>query len=133
MMFKLLVLQRMFNLSDDQTEYQITDRIRFQRFLGLSLGDKVPDAKTIWLFRDTLTKAGMIEKLFVLFNQYREEQGIITHTGTIIDATFVDAPRQRNDRDENLQIKKRRDSWGMVEKYSQKGLKRRRCPLDEKG
>lgn len=52
----------------------------------------------------------MIEKLFVLFNQYREEQGIITHTGTIIDATFVDAPRQRNDRDENLQIKKRRDS-----------------------
>ena len=47
MMFKVLVLQRLFNLSDDQTEYQITDRISFQRFLGLSLGEKVPDAKTI--------------------------------------------------------------------------------------
>lgn len=56
MMFKVLVLQRLFNLSDDQTEYQITDRISFQRFLGLSLGEKVPDAKTIWLFRNTLTE-----------------------------------------------------------------------------
>lgn len=105
MMFKLLVLQRLFNLSDDQAEYQITDRMSFQRFLGLSLGDKVPDAKTIWLFRDTLTKSGAIEKLFAMFNQLLEEQGIITHTGTIIDATFVDAPRQRNSRDENRKIK----------------------------
>ena len=54
-LFKVLVLQRLFNLYDDQTEYQITDRISFQRFLGLSLGEKVPDAKTIWLFRNTLT------------------------------------------------------------------------------
>lgn len=50
MMFKVLVLQRLFNFSDDQTEYQITDRISFQRFLGISLGERVPDAKTIWLF-----------------------------------------------------------------------------------
>ena len=52
MMFKILVLQRLFNLSDDQTEYQITDRMSFQRFIGLSLGERVPDAKMIWLFRD---------------------------------------------------------------------------------
>jgi len=113
MMFKVLVLQRLFNLSDDQTEYQITDRISFQRFLGLSLGEKVPDAKTIWLFRNTLTDADIMEKLFTQFNRMLEERGIITHKGTIVDATFVDAPRQRNTRDENEQIKdgKIPDEW----------------------
>lgn len=93
MMFKALVLQRLFNLSDDQTEYQITDRISFQQFLGLTLGEKVPDAKTIWLFRNTLTDADIIEKLFTQFNHMLEERGISTHKGTIVDATFVDAPR----------------------------------------
>lgn len=105
MMFKVLVLQRLFNLSDEQTEYQITDRMSFQRFLGLSLGEKVPDAKTIWLFRNTLTESGIIENLFSQFNRMLEERGMITHKGTIVDATFVDAPRQRNSRDENKQIK----------------------------
>ena len=105
MMFKILVLQRLFNLSDDQTEYQITDRISFQRFIGLTLGERVPDAKTIWLFRDTLTQSGMIRDIFAMFNNMLASKGIITHTGTIIDATFVDAPRQRNNRAENEQIK----------------------------
>lgn len=105
MMFKVLVLQRLFNLSDKQTEYQITDRMSFQRFLGLSLGEKVPDAKTIWVFRNTLTESGIIENLFSQFNRMLEERGIITHKGTIVDATFVDAPRQRNSREENEQIK----------------------------
>jgi transposase len=105
MMFKVLVLQRLFNLSDEQTEYQITDRMSFQRFLGLSLGEKVPDAKTIWVFRNTLTESGSIENLFSQFNRMLEERGIITHKGTIVDATFVDAPRQRNSHDENEKIK----------------------------
>lgn len=105
MMFKILVLQRLFNLSDDQTEYQITDRMSFQRFIGLSLGERVPDAKTIWLFKDTLRQQGIIEFLFKQFTKQLESQGIITHTGTIVDATFVDAPRQRNTREENKVIK----------------------------
>ena len=63
-MFKILILQRIYNLSDDQTEYQINDRMSFMRFLGLGLEDRVPDAKTIWLFRDTLTKADVAQKLF---------------------------------------------------------------------
>lgn len=105
LLFKILVLARLFNLSDDQTEYQINDRMSFMRFLGLSLSDRVPDAKTIWLFRDTLTKANIIEDLFVEFNHMLENKGIITHTGTIIDATFVDAPRQRNSRKDNEAIK----------------------------
>ena len=96
MMFKILVLQRLFNLSDDQTEYQITDRMSFQRFIGLSLGERVPDAKTIWLFRDTLAQNGIIRDIFAMFNNMLATKGIITHTGTIVDATFADAPRQRN-------------------------------------
>lgn len=92
MMFKVLVLQRLFNLSDDQTDYQITDRMRFQRFIGLSLGERVPDAKTICLFCDTLTKSGVIQYLFAKFNAMPIDNGMIKHTGMIVDDTFVDAP-----------------------------------------
>lgn len=105
MMFKILVLQRLYNLSDDQTEYQINDRRTFARFLGLNLEDKVPDAKTIWKFRNDLSEAETVEKLFCLFDKALEEEGLITHKGTIIDATFVDAPHQRNHHDENKKIK----------------------------
>lgn len=105
LLFKILVLQRLYNLSDDQTEYQINDRISFMRFLGMGLNSKVPDAKTIWLFKDTLTQSGVITELFSKFEQQLEAKGLITHKGTIVDATFVDAPRQRNSRDENKQIK----------------------------
>lgn len=103
--FKVVVLERLFNLSDDAVEFQINDRMSFMRFLGLGLGDKVPDAKTIWLFKENLTKANAIEPLFHEFNRLLEEKGIITHKGTIVDATFVDAPRQRNSRKDNQAIK----------------------------
>jgi len=105
LLFKALILQRLFNISDDQAEYQINDRVSFMRFLGLALGDQVPDAKTIWLFRDTLVKAGVMEELFNIFSVQLEQRGIISHKGTIVDATFVEAPRQRNTREENRQIK----------------------------
>ena len=113
LLFKTIVLQRLYNLSDDQTEYQINDRMSFMRFLGLGLDDRVPDAKTIWLFKDTLTKAGIMDQLFSQFNRMLEKRGIITHKGTIVDATFVDAPRQRNSRDENEKIKNGEipDAW----------------------
>lgn len=75
------------------------------RFLGLGLGDKVPDAKTIWLFKDTLSKAGVMRQLFDRFGELLEDAHLITKTGTIVDATFVDAPRQRNTREENKTIK----------------------------
>lgn len=105
MMFKILVLQRLYNISDDQTEYQIKDRITFMRFLGLSINDRVPDAKTIWLFRENLVKADVHKKLFESFEKHLESQRLITRKGSIIDASFVEAPRQRNTRDENEQIK----------------------------
>lgn len=68
LMFKTLVLGALYNLSDDQIEYQIRDRLSFMRFLGLGLGDRVPDAKTVWLYREALAKAGRMEDLFVLFD-----------------------------------------------------------------
>ena len=66
-MFKIMVIQHCYNLSDDQTEYQIEDRQSFRRFLGLSSGDKVPDAKTIWLFREKLVKSGASKVFFQKF------------------------------------------------------------------
>jgi IS5 family transposase len=104
-MFKILVLSRLFNLSDDQTEYQINDRISFMRFLDLGLYDTVPDAKTIWLFRETLKEAEIMEDLFAEFNALLERKGLITHEGTIVDATFVGTPKQRNNKEENETIK----------------------------
>lgn len=105
MMFKVLVLQRYYNLSDEQTEFQIKDRLTFQKFLGLSLSDKAPDEKTIWLFREDLAKAGAVEKLFKKFEEYLKEAGLTGQEGKIIDASFVDVPRQRNSREENEIIK----------------------------
>ncbi len=105
LLFKILILQKLFNISDDQAEFQINDRMTFRRFLGLTLGDPVPDAKTIWLFRDTLVKAGVMDELFNCFSLQLEQLGVISHTGSIVDATFVEVPRQRNTRDENQQIK----------------------------
>ena len=76
-MFKAIVLCAPYNLSDDQVEYQIRDRFSFMRFLSLGLGDKVPDAKTVWLYRDRLAQAGMIEELFEDFDGYLEKQGYL--------------------------------------------------------
>jgi len=95
--FKASVLKRIYNLSYDQTEYQINDRLSFMRFLGLGLNDKVLDAKTLWDFENTLANADMGEKLFCMFDEVLEKEGLITHKGTIVDATFVDAPHTQEE------------------------------------
>jgi len=105
MMFKILILQKMYNMADDKTEYQIKDRLSFQRFLRLQLCDTVPDAKTIWHFREELNNAKILDTVFYRFVEQLEQKGIITHSGSIVDATFVDVPRQRNTKDENDEIK----------------------------
>ena len=108
MMFKILILQRYYGLGDTQVEYQILDRLSFKKFLGLESGDKVPDEKTVWAFRETLTTKGLIEKLFVEFRNYLEGKGLIMNEGKMIDASFTVAPRQRNNREENKLIKEGR-------------------------
>lgn len=105
LMFKILVLQTMYGLSDEQTQFHILDRLTFKRFLGLRPEDAIPDQKTIWLFRETLTQAGVIKKLFDLFGRQLNEAGYSAQKGQIIDASFMEVPRQRNTRDENEQIK----------------------------
>jgi IS5 family transposase len=105
MMFKIMILQSLYNLSDDAVEYQIRDRLSFMRFLGLSLADRVPDAKTVWLFRDRLSQEELTEPLFGLFEQFLTDKGYAARRGQIIDASIVAAPRQRNTREENEQVK----------------------------
>jgi IS5 family transposase len=105
MMFKILILQKLYNMADDKTEYQIKDRLSFQRFLGLQLCDSVPDAKTIWHFREKLNEAKILDTVFYRFVEQMEQKGIITRSGSIVDATFVDVPKQRNSKEENQEIK----------------------------
>jgi IS5 family transposase len=63
-MFKVLMLQTLYTVLDEQTEYQLKDRLSFMRFVDLALHDPVPDAKTIWLYREQLVRAGVAEKMF---------------------------------------------------------------------
>lgn len=105
LMFKVLVLQQLHNLSDDRIEYQIRDRLSFMRFLGLQLEDRVPDAKTVWLFREQLKNKGLVTALFARFHEQLAKQGYVAKSGQMIDATFIEVPRQRNTREENDQIK----------------------------
>ena len=116
MMFKILILQRYYNLSDDQTEFQILDRLSFMRFLGLTLNDRVPDSKTIWSFREQLTEANVTENLFSVFITRLTSAGLVLHEGSIVDASFVEVPKQRNSRKENEQIKAGQIPEGWQEK-----------------
>ena len=103
--FKVLVLQALYNLADDHVEYLIRDRLSFMRFLGLGLEDKVPDAKTIWLYREVLAKTGTTEVLFEDFDRYLRQHGYLAMGGQIVDATIIPVPKNRNTREENAAIK----------------------------
>lgn len=105
LLFKILILQRYYGLGDNQVEYQILDRTSFKAFLGLETGDKVPDEKTVWSFRERITKTGLVEELFERFILFLEEKELILNEGQMIDASFTVAPRQRNTREENKKIK----------------------------
>lgn len=96
MMFKVIVLGQLNSLADDRLEYLINDRLSFQRFLGLGLGDKVPDSKSIWKFREDLKNSGGHETIFNLFKQALREKGIVTQAGSIIDSTiYLTRPASR--------------------------------------
>jgi IS5 family transposase len=104
-MFKVLVLQRLYALSDEEMEFQLRDRLTFSRFCGFDTESIVPDEKTIWLYREIFTKAGAIEKLFSRFDNYLRTHGFVAQKGQILDATLVEVPVQRNTEEENGQIK----------------------------
>jgi IS5 family transposase len=113
LMFKILILQASYNLSDERTEYLVRDRLSFMRFLGLGLADTVPDANTIWTFREALTRARItgkpaVEVLFERFDATLAAAGFLAMSGQIIDASIIAAPKQRNTDGEKRDIKEGR-------------------------
>jgi len=115
LMFKILVLQRYYDLSDEQAEFQVLDRLSFQQFLGLEGGGRVPDKNAVWDFKERLGNEG-VGALFARFNDYLEAAGLHARGGKIVDASFVDVPRQRNSREENERIKKGGEPEGWSDK-----------------
>lgn len=113
MMFKVLIVQELYGLSDEQTEYQILDRTSFRLFLGMDLQDSVPDRNTIWTFRQQLISANGFRELFEEVQERLLQAGLRTSRGKIVDATIIEVPVQRNTRDENQQIKNDRtpEEW----------------------
>jgi transposase, IS5 family len=113
LMFKVLILQTQNNLGDERTEFYLRDRLTWMRFLGLGLGDPVPDANTIWTFREALTRAGAIERLFELFDRQLRATGYLAMSGQLVDASIVAAPKQRNTRAEKQALKEGRvpEDW----------------------
>lgn len=105
LMFKILILQRYYNVSDDQIEYQINDRMSFMRFLNLTIADDIPDSKTVWNYREQLIDLMLVDELFALFLTELEKLNLIVNEGKIIDASFIEVPKQRNSRAENTKIK----------------------------
>ena len=117
LMFKIILLQSWNNMSDDRTEYLINCRLDWIRFLGVQVGEKLPDSKTIWHFKERLGDEGARE-LFDLFNKKLYDLGFISREGSMVDSTFVDVPRQRNTREENEKIKNGEvsEEWLLPEK-----------------
>lgn len=104
-LFKLLILKQLYNLSNEEVEYQAHDRASFRRFLGLSGAAEIPDATTLDGFEQRLRQADLIEVLFEHFEAFLRQAGYEAKGGQIIDATLIPVPIQRNTRDENKQIK----------------------------
>jgi len=105
LMFKTLVIRRLYHLSHDQTEYQINDRLSFMRFLGLGIGDRIPDAKTIWVYEDMLSKSEVGKDLFDQFFQEIRKAGYVTREGSIVDASFIEAPKRKNTKEQREKLK----------------------------
>lgn len=105
MMFKILILQGLYNLSDEDMEYQIADRISFQKFLEIEPGKSVPDANTIWNFREKLKKLNLSDPLFQRFERILCESGLKAKGGQIVDATFAPVPVRRDTQEDNESVK----------------------------
>lgn len=125
MMFKILILQALNDLSDERAEFLVTDRLSYMRFLGLSLGDKAPDRNTIWTFREALKEAGEIDDLFASFDAAITASGYRATHGQIIDASLVSAPKQRLTDAEKAAIKDGKPAdkiWDNPHKAAQKDI-----------
>ncbi len=123
-MVKVLFLQALYNLADEETEHQLLDRRSFQRFCGLADELSVPDARTIWLFKQRLARGGIGAKaIFEAVQQQLQAHGYLPRGGQIVDATIVKAPIQHLDKDEKAQL----DEGKAPKDWSLKKLRHKDC------
>ena len=102
---EMLYLMAQHGLSFEQTEHLVRDRLSWMRFCGPSIADPVPDANTLWDFREALIRAGAFDKLFEQLDRAIKEAGYLPMSGQIVDASLVAAPRQRNTDEEKAAIR----------------------------
>ncbi len=109
-LFKMLVLQQLFNLSDEEIEFQVNDRRSFEEFVGLGVMNDIPDATTVAFFRERLRKAGVIEELFEMFEEYLRSQGLqarvvrsLTRLSSLFPSNAIPARRTRKSKPEGCQ------------------------------
>jgi IS5 family transposase len=105
LLFKMLVLGRVYQLSHEALEYQVNDRRSFQEFLDLEPQHEVPDSTTLYGFASHLAKSGSMPKLFAHFHQRLSNAGLVLNEGKIVDASIVNTPVQRNSREENEKLR----------------------------
>ncbi len=112
-LFKMLVLHHLFNLSDEEIEFQVNNHRSFEEFGGLGAMNDIPDTTTMAFFRERLRKAGVIEEPFEMFERCLSDQGLEAIGGQIIEATLAPIPKQHNSREENKDKKSDRlpDGW----------------------
>jgi transposase, IS5 family len=116
-MFKALLLQSLYGLSDAELEEALADRLSFRQFLGLSLSEAVPDHTTLCRFRNLLIAEGRLDKLFAELDRQLERAGVILKRGTMLDATIIEAaagrpPRDRESTDPDARFAKRQGKPG---------------------
>ena len=110
---KMLVLQQIFNLSDEEVEFQVNDRRQFEEFVGLGIMNNIPDATTVFFFRERIRMSNVIDELIKMFETCLRDQGLEARGGQIIDATLFPVPKQRNSREDNKERKANHlpDGW----------------------
>jgi len=104
LMVRVLLIQQLFNLSDEQMEFQLLDRLSFQRFAGLRPSSQIPDRTTIWTFKELLVVAGASETIFEAVNKQLAKHGFIARGGQMIDASIVQAPKQSLSKEEKALV-----------------------------
>jgi IS5 family transposase len=102
-----MILQRLYNIDHDNTEYIILDYFSFMHYLGLAIHEWDRNKKTFWLFRDRIAMAGLGEFRFKILDRQLSKDGNIMNTEKTVDASFVEVAIQRNFRKENEKIKER--------------------------
>lgn len=103
--FRMLVLQTLYSLSLQQTSWLVRDRLSWIRFCGITPGDNVPDANTLWDLREALIATSVLDRLCIRLDEAITAAGYLPIAGQIVDATLVAAPRQRNTDQEKARIK----------------------------